>query len=233
MAQQNLGTGVSYVYDDQGYAYDTVVYQKGKPPLDSELNLSQTLGNDLRNRQKADLPSGWLSMYLVYTDKALVNSFWTQNPTGAKPEYALVNGNIINVTNTAPSSFDQYPNTNYIQLETPPTSGNVIDGVILEVWRALLAPNSSTNKPSPTTVIDSLKGIYMMDTNNGWICGENGLVLGTQNGGQTWSILPIDTKFNLNGLFFSTQNIGWVVGNNGIIFKIGRASGRDRVCLRV
>jgi hypothetical protein len=32
---ENLGSGVSYVNDPTGYAYDTVVFQKGKPPLDN------------------------------------------------------------------------------------------------------------------------------------------------------------------------------------------------------
>ena len=29
----NLGTGVSYVYDEGGYNYERVVFQKGKPIL--------------------------------------------------------------------------------------------------------------------------------------------------------------------------------------------------------
>jgi hypothetical protein len=34
----DLGPDVSFTYEEEGYGYDTVVFQKGKPPLDSELN---------------------------------------------------------------------------------------------------------------------------------------------------------------------------------------------------
>jgi photosystem II stability/assembly factor-like uncharacterized protein len=225
----NLGTGVSYVYDEEGYNYDTVVFQKGKPPLDSELNLSQDLINGLRGKQTISLPSGWVSYYPLYTNMALENGFYTQNPTGAKPEYALVNGNVIHFTNTGSpqdANAGKQDNANFVDLGTPPVNGNIVDGVILEVWRALLSPSSSTNKPDPTTVIDGLSSIFMYDSNNGWICGNNGLVLGTTNGGQTWSVLFIDTKRNLNGIFFATQAIGWVVGDNGIIARTSTSGSR-------
>ena len=74
----DLGTGVSYVYEEEGYNYDTVVYQKGKPPLDSELNLSQDIINGLRTRQMMAWPSGWMSYYPIYTDMVLENGFYTQ-----------------------------------------------------------------------------------------------------------------------------------------------------------
>jgi photosystem II stability/assembly factor-like uncharacterized protein len=165
-------------------------------------------------------PSGWVSYYPVYTNTSLyTNGFYTQNPTGAKPEFAVVNGNVIHFSNTSNGTEGKQDNANFIDLGIPPVAGNVVDGVILEVWRALLDPNSSTNKPDPNTIIDSLRSIYMIDTNNGWICGDNGLVLKTTNGGQTWSVLLINTKRNLNGVFFATSAIGWVVGENGVIAR--------------
>jgi photosystem II stability/assembly factor-like uncharacterized protein len=218
----DLGTGVSYVYDDQGYNYDMLVYQKGKPPLDSELNLSQELSNELRSRQMMAWPSGWISYYPVHIDRSLSNSFYTQNPVGAKPEFAVVNGHVIHVTNTA----TQEENANLIELGNPPSTGNIVEGIILEVWRALISPNSVANKPDTATVIDSLNCIFMYDNNNGWICGDNGLLLGTQNGGQTWSVLLIDTKRKLNGIYYATQAIGWVVGDNGIIARTTSSGAR-------
>ena len=35
---------------------------------------------------------------------------------------------------------------------------------------------------------------YTADENNVWTVGENGLILNTENGGQSWNIQLIDTK---------------------------------------
>jgi photosystem II stability/assembly factor-like uncharacterized protein len=218
MAAENLGSGVSYVFDPAGFNYDEVVFQKGKPPLDSELNLMQELQNAIAQKGLSNLPSGWISLYPFYTDKKLSNQFYTQNPTGALPELALVNGKVIKVTNTN----TQIDNVNIIDLGDPPQSGNWVNGVFLEVWRALLDPNTVGNpavKPDPAVVIDTFRDIFMFDVNNGWVVGDNGLVIGTKNGGQSWSIQTTGTQRQLNGVHFITTNIGWVVGNSGVVAR--------------
>ena len=219
---QNLGTGVSYVYEEEGYNFDTVVFQKGKPPLDSEMNLCQQLQSIISKRQTQGSPSGWLSLYPAYTSRTLTDSFYTQDPTDSKPEYALVNGHVVYVTNTQ----TQTENTNLIELGDPPSTGNVINGVFLEVWRALLDPDTSTNKPDPATIIDALANVFMYDNNNGWIGGDNGLLLKTENGGQTWAVQSIDTSRRLNGVYFITSTIGWTVGNDGVLAR--SSSGGER-----
>jgi len=219
----NLGSGVSYVNDDQGYNYDMVVFQKGKPPLDSELNLAQELQNIIAQRNLRSLPSGWLTLYPPYANRSLApsttstlaNKFYTQNPTGAKPEFALVNGQVVYVTNTASTS----DNANLIDLGAPPSTGNRVNGVFLEAWRALLDPSNNLNKPDPTTVIDTFNEMYMLDSNNGWLCGTNGLILRTSNGGVTWPVISIDTKRQLNGIHFYDSSMGWVVGDNGVMAR--------------
>ncbi|MBE3084899.1 MAG: hypothetical protein IMZ64_01620, partial [Bacteroidetes bacterium] len=201
----DLGRGVSTVYDNEGYDYDMVVFQKGKPPLDAELNLAQELQNLIARRNFNTLPSGWVTTHPYYADKSLgtgyPNKFYTQNPTGAKPEYAIVNGQVLYVTNTA-STID---NANLIDLGTPPTSGNVVNGVFLETWRALLDPSTNlTNgvpvKPGAAVIVDTFNDMFMYDSNNGWICGTNGLILKTTDGGNSWAVMSIDTKRNLNAL---------------------------------
>jgi len=215
MSHDNLGPDVSYVYEDQGYNYDTVVFQKGKPPLDSELNLVQQLQGIINRRQASFLPSGWISMYPIHTDRSLANKFYTQSTTNPKPEIANVNGMVVHVTNTGTTAT----NLNLIDLKTPPSSGNILNGVFLEVWRALLDPDTSTNKPDPATVIDSLYDIYMYSDSIGWVCGQNGLVLKTENAGQVWSTQLIDTTKVLKGIYFITASIGWVVGEDGFIAR--------------
>jgi photosystem II stability/assembly factor-like uncharacterized protein len=222
----DLGHGVSTVYDNDGYNYDLVVFQKGKPPLDAELNLAQELQNLIGRRNLNSLPSGWITTYPFHANKSLganyPNKFFTQVPLNAKPEYALVNGQVLYVTNTA-STTD---NANLIDLGTPPASGNTVNGVFLEMWRALLDPNTNlTNgvpvKPGAAVIVDTFNDMYMYDSNNGWICGTNGLILKTTDGGNSWAVMAIDTKRNLNALHYANSAIGWVVGDNGVI---GRTS---------
>lgn len=211
----NLGTGVSHVFTGSGYNYDTVVFQKGKPPLDSEVNLVQQLQMLINQKQLSWLNSGWLTMREVHTDTLLSNQFYTQNPTDAIPEYAVINGHVVYVTGTN----TQTPNANLINLGTAPLTGNRINGVFLEVWRALLSPNSSTNKPSPITIIDALNDVEAVDSSFAWAVGDNGVVLNTQNSGVNWSVQAVDTKQNLRGVSFANRTIGWAVGNSGTVIR--------------
>jgi hypothetical protein len=178
---ENFGTGVSYVYDNDAYNYDTIIFQKQYPPLDTELNAVQQLQNIINRRSLYHLPSGWLNFKPFYTRTALTNEFYTQDPTGAIPEYALVNGHVIHVTNTATSEV----NTNKIVLGDPSITGSKVSSVFLEVWRALLAPNSGTNKPPADTVIDPLNSISVYNENVAWTAGNNGIVLYTDTGGNS------------------------------------------------
>jgi len=219
---ENLGTGVSFVTDPTGYSYDTVVFQKGKPPLDTEFNEAQDIRRLLAARQTEGMPSGWMTLRPTYTSSLLENQFYTQNPSTAIPEYALVNGMVIYVTNTNTSET----NSNLIDLGSPPLTGNVVQGAYLEVWRALLDPDTDDNRPDPETIIDALMSIYAYDTSNVWTVGENGLILHTENSGQSWAIQLINTKKQLNSVYFVSGTIGWVVGDGGVI---GRStSGGDR-----
>lgn len=219
---ENFGTGVSFVSDPSNYNYDTVVFQKGKPPLDTELNLLQQIQNDLAHRRLENIASGWLSFRHHYTSPLLNNSFYTQEPTTATPEYALVNGMPVFVTNTATSEA----NANLINLPGAPLSGSQVNGVFLEVWRALLSPMVSDNKPDPVMAIDSLMGVHAISKNVAWGVGENGLILHTENAGETWNVQIVDTKQVLRSVFFVNSAIGWAVGDNGVIARTSSGGAR-------
>ncbi len=222
---ENLGEGVSYVSESAGYNYDMVVFQEQKPPLDSELNLSQELKRLAGQRRLDTLPSGWLTLRPYYTEASLVNKFYSQDPDSPIPEYALVNGMVVHVTNTNTDPLvNSVDNNNYIDLGEPPSTGNRVNGVFLEVWRALLDPDTVGDppvKPAPDVVIDDLNAVDAQTANIAWGVGANGLILNTQNAGASWSVQLIDTKQVLNGVSFANTTIGWVVGNGGVI---GRTS---------
>ena len=62
-----------------------------------------------------------------------------------------------------------------------------------------------------------LNGVFFIDRNIGWICGDNGIILKTTNGGANWVRKTNRTQESLKNIFFSNLNKGWVVGTNGTI----------------
>jgi photosystem II stability/assembly factor-like uncharacterized protein len=63
-----------------------------------------------------------------------------------------------------------------------------------------------------------LKGIYMIDETNGWICGDAGTLLKTNDGGQTWTQVTV-TGVDLSSVIFLDSQTGIAVGDAGIIIR--------------
>lgn len=130
--------------DPTNYAWDSIVYQAGRPMLDSELNLTQDILN-----KKSTLPSGMIS-YQGEDDSVgsfayekpyvggVLNVNFTANTFTINPFKAMVNGIVIDVRNTNATD-----GTNKITLDLPDTgagAGNRGDFVFLEVWRKDVTP---------------------------------------------------------------------------------------------
>ena len=216
---KNLGDGVSTTYEGRGYAFDKVVFQQGKPVLDTELNLAQELQEILTQKSTAHLPSGWLSYRPYYTSTELDNSFYTQDPDGAKPEVALVNGWPVYVTNTGTN----VTHLNKVDLsDSVLRSGSRTDGVFLEVWRALITPTDSDEteaKPQPVTKVADIRSVHMHDENVGWSVGANGVVLKTIDGGVNWISKDVPVNTNFNKVYFLDGFTGYIVGDGGEVLK--------------
>jgi len=216
---KNLGEGVSTTYEGQGYAFDKVVFQKDIPILDSELNLAQELQEILTQKSTAHLPSGWLSYRPNYCSADLQNSFYTQDPAGAKPEVALVNGWPVYVTNTGTNET----HVNEIDLsDSVLRSGSRTDGVFLEVWRSLISPENGSEgaaQPTPVMKVADIRSVDMNDENLGWAAGANGVVLKTIDGGVNWVSKDVPVNVNFNRIFFLDHLIGYLVGDGGEVLK--------------
>ncbi len=61
--------------------------------------------------------------------------------------------------------------------------------------------------------------IYFPSPEAGYITGDSGIVLYTNNLGDTWQIRNTGFNTKLNSVFFITNNSGYVVGNSGLILK--------------
>jgi photosystem II stability/assembly factor-like uncharacterized protein len=64
----------------------------------------------------------------------------------------------------------------------------------------------------PTNIPDILEDIFFVDANNGWAVGENGIVLHTTNGGNSWDIQTSGTEEKLLSVSFADSAVGWTAG---------------------
>ena len=65
------------------------------------------------------------------------------------------------------------------------------------------------------------KDVFFYDNVNGWFVGNKGSIRKTNNGGNSWIYVRIDTQnyTSLNSLYFPDLSIGYVCGNSGKILK--------------
>jgi len=154
-----LGEGVAHQLTPAARNFVTTVFQKGKPPLDGELNLISQISEEARQAVlSANIPSGFVGDPLRAKDDFMCarqasNQFWLGKATGDSEGdiiWANVNGWLIPVIGTSNASDTR----NTIKLPPPQASStdSDVNFVFLEVWKASLATDGDTNKPSQDTV---------------------------------------------------------------------------------
>lgn len=73
--------------------------------------------------------------------------------------------------------------------------------------------------PAKKPELPDFKAVYFVNSQQGWIVGEGGVIVHTKDGGKTWSIQESNTSEQLNSVHFSQNGLyGWVVGEYGVIF---------------
>jgi photosystem II stability/assembly factor-like uncharacterized protein len=213
----DLGNGVTYTFNNEGYNYDSVVFQKGMPPLDSEFNLMQELLSSLARKTTALNASGWVSYREPFAEAGNPNFFYTQKSTNTVPEIAMVNGWPVLVTNTLTNT----PKLNIVDMsQFPLVSGSRVDGVFLEVWRGLIADETAgITTPSDYTQIGKLRSISTIDKNTVWAVGDDGILIKTTNGGVNWLSQPTPTSAPIYAVKFLSATYGFIAGGNATLFK--------------
>ena len=143
----SFGSGVSRTLSPLNKQLSNVIWQQGKPPLDSELNLIGQIGWDtLQENIQSQFHSGFLldpsRSDEDFTFKALGSNFLELGEDNSIT--AIVNGWVIPISGSESSTA-----SNHIKLGPPPTSNARTDIVILEVWRAIVSADPSVvNKPA-------------------------------------------------------------------------------------
>jgi len=153
-----LGEGVSRTLTAQARNFLSPVFQKNRPPLDSELNLLSQISEEARRALiKANIPSGFIGDPIraaddFETSTQASNLFWLGKETSGDDGdiiWAHVNGWMIPVIGTG-----NVGTRNAITLPPPQatTTDADVNFVFLEVWKAQIAPSGTASKPGVDTV---------------------------------------------------------------------------------
>jgi hypothetical protein len=64
---------------------------------------------------------------------------------------------------------------------------------------------------------DTLQSVFFLDRNQGWIAGQNGIILHTTNGGVFWEKVASGSTRWFTDISFSDADHGWVTGPTGML----------------
>ncbi len=87
--------------------------------------------------------------------------------------------------------------------------------ILILICRPVLAQGWQWLNPQPQG--NTLRDIYFVDANTGWLVGSGGMILHTKDGGDTWDIQENPTRAWFETVFFVDANNGWA-GGAGLYF---------------
>ncbi len=61
--------------------------------------------------------------------------------------------------------------------------------------------------------------VFFISTTVGWLCGQEGLIYKSTDGGSVWVLQTSGVNDRLEGIAFQSTSLGWVVGDNGVILN--------------
>jgi serine/threonine-protein kinase len=73
--------------------------------------------------------------------------------------------------------------------------------------------------PVSLSTITTLNSINFVNPMVGYVCGFNGLILKTEDGGKTWQKNTFDSRVNFFSILFITPDNGFIAGDNGTIIR--------------
>jgi len=103
--------------------------------------------------------------------------------------------------------------------------------IILNLSSVIIAQGYWSNVKTHVDV--ALRNIHFTDSLNGWVCGDSGILLKTNDGGENWSLLQTTTNNTFWGMHFLNENEGWLVSwlddstYNGTIVHKTTNGGKD------
>ncbi len=70
-------------------------------------------------------------------------------------------------------------------------------------------------------VLTTLYSVYFTNETTGWIVGDEGTILYTDNSGKTWNQQSSNQTAALLSVYFTDESNGWIAGSHGTILKTG------------
>jgi photosystem II stability/assembly factor-like uncharacterized protein len=64
---------------------------------------------------------------------------------------------------------------------------------------------------------DDVEAVYFISQTEGWLCGNDGMLMHTTDGGASWQNQSSGVGEKLRDLWFTDTNNGWAVGRDGIL----------------
>jgi len=61
-----------------------------------------------------------------------------------------------------------------------------------------------------------LNTVYFLDNKRGWVGGDNGFLIRTEDGGRTWAKQPVQTTAAINDIYFRDKDAGFLIAGNAI-----------------
>jgi photosystem II stability/assembly factor-like uncharacterized protein len=157
--------------------------------------------------------------------------FWRGLFVMGLPVYALTPNSLCSKMEFPPEAWHEMELQNFQGLGSEAFNGEFaygggpgyIVGVYGDLWaepaiiRHLLDDTTWYNLPTGNMGEGQLNGVSAPSEKFAYVCGDNGRIFKSTNGGESWSALPAPTTKNLRAIYFFGEKHGFVVGDSGTI----------------
>ena len=97
-------------------------------------------------------------------------------------------------------------------------SAGLLTLVVAVAWASLAGGDQADNswqvvKLPEAAAGNTLHGVFFLDAKQGWIVGEKGLCLATNDGGATWQVVETGSGATLRFVRFKDDKTGWICGD--------------------
>jgi len=104
---------------------------------------------------------------------------------------------------------------------TDPVTGTAVGGTQTDTATIIRTTDGGLNwaVQNPNTA-NLLRGVYFLNTLNGFAVGNNGTIMKTTDGGNIWSVFQTNiTGLMLRDIYFVNSVTGFIAGSGGRVFK--------------
>ncbi|MBK9271598.1 MAG: hypothetical protein IPM48_08360 [Saprospiraceae bacterium] len=95
---------------------------------------------------------------------------------------------------------------------------SLYNGSTMNIYKTTNGGLSWTSQNSGFTSMRFMD-IFILDEQSAWICGNEGIVLKTTDGGQNWILKSTGTKEQIWGIFFTDELHGHACGSTGLLLR--------------